>query len=534
MKELRKQLLILLIFSAMSNLIYGQKAELLADINQGEKSSIVGKRANTIITFNDFLIFSAFSNNHGLEPWIFNGDTTFMLKDINPGLKSSDAQNYFLINDKVIFTAYNNDYGGEWWETDGTPEGTKIIADIFEGIGDGVLINSYQAYHQVENIIYFSGQNQEYNNELWKTDGTIEGTTLVKNIAPDNENSNIPSFPSNFVTFKNEVYFRAADKLWKTNGTEEGTQLIFDMPFNEIVVMKNHLLLMSENNLWVSDGTGDGTYLLKESQSLYNWDRKAISVLDDIALFSIRDLEHGAELWKTDGTKEGTKLVIDLWDGIQGSEPRNKVVLNNTLYYVGNDGKLGSSLYRSNGTVEGTKLVKDFIEDSSLDPFSNIDPLYSDGELIYMSAASVGFKQELWISDGTSEGTREVIFNQSGIFNPNNFYRFKDKLFVFALAENIGFEPYLIDLNAITTPIAELTNEKIVNVFPNPSTGTINIQSSSKSQRFTFFDLTGKFIESRGNVTQLDISGYKNGIYILEILDYKTNYRSIKKIVLSR
>ena len=54
MKELRKQLLILLIFSAMYNLIYGQKAELLADINQGEKSSIVGKRANTIITFYDF------------------------------------------------------------------------------------------------------------------------------------------------------------------------------------------------------------------------------------------------------------------------------------------------------------------------------------------------------------------------------------------------------------------------------------------------------------------------------------------------
>ncbi|MEM6320382.1 MAG: hypothetical protein AAF960_22120 [Bacteroidota bacterium] len=286
-------------YIAISEPNFGQKAELLADINQGEKSSIVVGRANNIFTFNNVLIFSAYSKDYGVEPWVFNGDSTFLLKDINLGTIESAAQNYFLINDKVIFTAYTNDYGAEWWETDGTPQGTKMIVDIFEGSGDGVfLMNAnYKAYHQIENIVYFAGQNKEQNYELWKTDGTSEGTALVKNIVPDNENFNIPSFPTNFVTFKNEVYFTAANQLWKTNGNEEGTQLIYDMPFQEIIVMENYMLLISDYNLWFSDGTSDGTYLLRESQSFFGRDDKTIIALENIALFPSRDSEYGIELY---------------------------------------------------------------------------------------------------------------------------------------------------------------------------------------------------------------------------------------------
>lgn len=536
MKELRKQLLILLTLSAVLNLTYGQKAELLADINQGEKSSIVGGRANNIITFKDFLIFSAFSNTHGVEPWIFNGDTTFMIKDINPGLQSSDAQNYFLLNNKVVFTAYSKDFGAEWWETDGTPEGTKMIIDIFEGTGDGVfLLNSnFIAYHQVENSIYFAGQNKEQNYELWKTDGTSEGTILVKNIAPDNEDFNLPSFPVNFVTFKNEVYFRAANKLWKTDGTDNGTQLIFDIAFQEIAVLNDYMLLISDYDLWVSDGTDAGTYLLKESESLFGRDDKTIITLDDIALLPIRDPEYGIEIWKTNGTKEGTTLVKDLWKGTEGYEPCSKVLLNNKMYYIGNDGILGAALYRSDGTPEGTELVKDIKENSVISPFGNIEPLYSDGEVVYMSAASVGSRQELWISDGTNEGTKKIIFNQPEISNPNDFHKFKNKLFVFAFGENIGFEPYLIDLNTSTSTQEQAEDNKI-SIFPNPSNGIINIQGSNlNNPTLHLYNGIGKLVEISKNTNQLDISIYKNGIYFLEVIYPEKKQRIIEKLILSR
>jgi len=537
MKKRIKHLLFFLILITFPKPKFGQKAELLADINPGDKSSIVGGRANNIITFNDILLFSAYSKDYGVEPWVFNGETTFLLKDINLGPKESGAQNFLLLNNKIIFTAFTDDYGAEWWETDGTPEGTKMIVDIFEGNGDGVYLlnSSYKAYHQFEDVIYFAGQNQEYNFELWRTDGTKNGTFLIKNIAPDEENFNLPSLPFNFVTFKNEVYFIAANQLWKTNGTEEGTQLIYDMPFQEITVMNNQMLLISNYNLWTSNGTSDGTYLLKESQSFFGWDDKTITTLENIALFPSRDLEYGIELWKTDGTKEGTKLVIDLWEGIQGFEPNNKVILNNKMYFTGNDGNLGPALFQTDGTMEGTKLIKDIMEDSEISPFVVSDALYSDGELIYMNAASVGSRQELWISDGTSEGTKEIIFNQSGIFNPNDFYKFKDKLFVFAFEENTGFEPYLIDLNAISTSIQKQAEENKISIFPNPSNGIINVQGNRLNYPTLYlYNGIGKLVEVSKNTNQLDISIYKNGIYFLEILYLEKEQKIVKKIILSR
>jgi ELWxxDGT repeat protein len=56
---------------------------------------------------------------------------------------------------------------------------------------------------------------------------------------------------------------------------------------------------------------------------------------------------HGAELWKTDGTEEGTVLALDLVPGPTGSLPWNLTVLGNRFVFSAEDGVHGDELWQA-------------------------------------------------------------------------------------------------------------------------------------------------------------------------------------------
>ena len=75
--------------------------------------------------------------------------------------------------------------------------------------------------------------------------------------------------------------------------------------------------------------------------------------------FTAFDESKGFELWVTDGTPQGTKLVRDLIPGVVSSLPSNLIDLGGTLYFTANAVSSGTTLFRTDGTFDGTVQVAD-------------------------------------------------------------------------------------------------------------------------------------------------------------------------------
>ena len=148
--------------------------------------------------------------------------TPRVLADINPS-GSSDATGFARIGRFIYFRANDGSHGLELWRTDGTAEGTALIADINPGEGS----SAPEGMKSFERRIYFAATSADTGREVWATDGTAEGTSLVRDINPGTADA----LPAASVRFADALYFRAQDaatglELWKTQCTAETTVLV--------------------------------------------------------------------------------------------------------------------------------------------------------------------------------------------------------------------------------------------------------------------------------------------------------------------
>src|SRR5829696_4362307 len=109
-------------------------------------------------------------------------------------------------------------------------------------------------------------------------------------------------------------------------------------------------------------------------------------------------------------------LVEDIYPGKTGSEPSNLVNFKGRLLFGANHPDFGEELWRSNGTRSGTRLVKDIdpgplvikkMENTEAGS-SAPDKVLRTREWIYFAAITAKYGEELWKSDGTKSGTKIV------------------------------------------------------------------------------------------------------------------------------
>ena len=128
---------------------------------------------------------------------------------------------------------------GQPWITDGTEAGTALIATITTPSDTPPTYWGAppEGFTAAGSVVYFTADDGVHGSELWRTDGTAAGTTMIKDIATgtftgwDNEPRPESSYPSGIVPFAGGILFTAEDgvnggELWKSDGTAAGTYLL--------------------------------------------------------------------------------------------------------------------------------------------------------------------------------------------------------------------------------------------------------------------------------------------------------------------
>lgn len=372
------------------------------------------------------------------------------------------------------------------WKSDGTQNGTIFIKNVDSStqpyIGYGYNFIPFNGN------LFFTGGATSFNNgtidvELWKTDGSSQGTTRVIDLNPGLASSN----PNNLTILNPTTMLFEADngvggrELWKTDGTSEGTVNITNFPgnLNGISWMKKlgNNIIMGQginyelgtiipklgNEVYKTNGELGDNHLVKEVRpAIYpGVNRYAVNALGTI--FFIGDNGNtGWELFKTDGSTAGTVLVKDIKPGIESSQIPNQIAtLGNNIYFTTNTNN--SNLWKSNGTANGTQAIPLPQGVFASNIYSYVTS--SNGAIYFF--ANEGQSFDLYTTNGSV--TTKLLDCNAGVIPPlslvTNFVEL-DGFVYFAVASNLSAQKELWRTDG--TPTGTVLVASLFTPFVNP------------------------------------------------------------------
>ena len=368
---------------------------LVRDIYIGSRNGEITKTTDV-----DGVLYFNARNEESYGLWKTDGTSSGTTQLSTLEGKPTDDNEYVDVNDKLFFSNFEDETGTELWVSDGTEDGTKVVLDLFD---EGS--SNPQQLTQVGNELYFAADSDgDEVSELWKTDGTEEGTESVL----DSAVSNLTSVKGTAYFTQDE--FPGA--LWKlNNGTGEAEEILENTGSDTIASLTevdgSLYFVRNEYELWrVEDNSS-----LPEKVEEYDRPENSEGIqdlieVDDTLFFSFNDGEIGRELYKSNGTADNTGLVLDVSPDMKdagttinlSSELSGFTDVEGTLYFVAdsNDND-NQELWKSDGTEEGTQSVREF----ERDVFRPINV----GGTAYFGVESGFNRYDVWRTDGTEEGT---------------------------------------------------------------------------------------------------------------------------------
>ena len=298
---------------------------------------------------------------------------TGIFVDLKPGADSSFPERPLAGATHMLWTADHPDERGEIMATDGlsvsrldtNPAGADWGFFRLEGasLGSRLIVAAY---------------GDGIGEEVFATDGTPGGTNVVADVEPGLDSS----LPEEFASGLGLVFFRAdttaeGREPWVTNGEVGGTTMLGDLVPGP-------------------DDSNPGDFVEAGGQVFFLADHPVA----------------GASLWVTNGTPAGTKQIFDLDpDGPNGPGGIQLVPVGDRVMFYAHDPAFGDEPMVSDGTAPGTFRLRDINPgpaSSLLRPFAEEPTTFPTqvGDRVFFIADDGVHGFELWVTDGTSDGTQ--------------------------------------------------------------------------------------------------------------------------------
>ena len=375
-------------------LLKAQTLELAKDINPGTANSNISYL--DIGLLHDMILFSAMNSEVGREVFVVKNDSVSLLKDISEGPGGSNPGGFFNFKNEIyFFAAHNNKL--EIWKTDGTEEGTVSVID-FEGstfIYNDVFIVSRDDH------FYFTR-----NDRIYISDGTQDNTFEIPDSPEITFQQDFPFTTLNVDRFQEGIafvidqdtafqLFSAQDSTVELLGTiQVSSQNSFSVlgPFEVI----------SGLVLAVRDGSGlvGDLYLYDKTTGLIEKYSETTIVADRVNRISESRLLITADnsCYATNGTKSGTFKILSTSAQPATGDQLPFVRIGNVAIFHGGEPFMADLVNVTNGTTPGTRLVKN-IPGNGISHFVAKEPY-----AFWINDANFNGKPQVWYADINSSG----------------------------------------------------------------------------------------------------------------------------------
>ncbi|MEI6775792.1 MAG: ELWxxDGT repeat protein [Chloroflexales bacterium] len=481
---------------------------LVKDIFPGTASALYPYQYQTtrvMVVVGSLVFFVANDGVHGPQLWASDGTTagTYVVKIINAISTNPYAQPYPTeltnVAGTLFFKVYDqNGATGTLWKSTGTetstvPVATLTLADpsfsplsnnpirdltavgrtLFfwsaEGLwrSDGTATGTIQLTHRNNSLailtaangiaMFFDSNPDSRLTQLWGSDGSIAGTTLIKEFPiAGNVDSYLTMTNGDFVFLLSN---NSGYALWKSDGTAAGTVLLkqftASVGVSPLTDVSGTLFFVTDDGhgqatLWQSNGTPNGTLMV----TLLNGAVSNIHALESLSvagqfLFGHCEFAATCQIWGSDGTAANTKLLRE----VQPSAMLDLLgVANNTGFFRTCHGADGCVLIRTDGTLGGTV---DLTVPENLSSSLVIREPQAVGKKLFFVDGLTG--SDLWVSDSTSAGTQKLM-GVSGSLPIGYLTRVGDSLFFAA--------------NAVPDPSSPWTDNRTLWVSDGTPAGT--------------------------------------------------------------
>ncbi|MBU6413508.1 MAG: hypothetical protein KGS45_08540 [Planctomycetes bacterium] len=323
----------------------------------------------------------------------------------------------------ALFPAPDPNYGRVLWKSDGTTTGTTLVRDY--GI-DNLTTQSPRDFVLYQNRLFFTS-NLFNSSDLWicSTNGTSCGTRVHFRILSDGGTGGLR--PAKLTVMGDWLYYvgwspngnAQGIELHRTDGTAANTTIVADLTpgangtsITTVVTNGSRLFLVATvpntigTELYISDGSTITPVDIATGAASSN--PASLTILGSTCYFTASTLASGNELWKSDGTVNGTLLAADIIPGASSSLPTNLSTHDGNLYFAAmgrdaNNVNIGNELFVYDGTA--ATLVADIFPGSNS---SSPTRVITHGPDAYFSAIDSTFSSRLYRTRGTAGTTVSI------------------------------------------------------------------------------------------------------------------------------